>query len=134
MGVSFLKLWENMQAEDYQSNDKTQDFGDGPPLLDSGEDSKAMETIRAGINVNNTFWDDFMKVCNNAEGLGELLNVPPDQISAWPAKIRDNLDKVDQKDAGSDSKHKLVSTGDTEPIADQGEGPVTAPQSTNPTP
>ena len=126
---NFYDLWEKVDADGEEKL---------PPLLDSGDDSKAMEVVRIGMQVGKDFWDSFSKLCNNAEGLSELLGVREDQVSDWPAKIKENLDKVSQAD--TQSKNNLVSTGDGPPqMPDGGNGndamgPVTFPDATKPTP
>lgn len=94
--VSFRQLWENM------SSDKS-------PL-----DDEAMSAIRTGIGVRENFWDDFLLVVNNSEGLSKLLGVPAAEIGGWHAKVRHVLEKVKQADGMPDPKEKgkLLPTGD----------------------
>ena len=126
--INFYNFWETLNAEE----DKL------PPLLDSGDDSKAMEVIRIGENVSKNFWDNFMRLCNNAEGFSELLGVRADQISQWPAKIKESLDKIQQ--SNKQKKNNMVSTGKESPpqmlddTGNDGAGPVTFPDATKPTP
>ena len=47
--VSFRLLWENMHADEKDAEHI---------------DTKSMQAIRAGISINETFWDDFLQVCN----------------------------------------------------------------------
>jgi len=111
--------------------------GDGP-LLDSGEDSKAMELIRVGESMDPNFWEHFMKICNNSEGLADLLNISTSDISNWASRIRDALAKV-QKTDGEDRRNKMLQTGDgegEEPAADpdQEKSQLSYPNDTRPTP
>jgi hypothetical protein len=97
MTISFLKLWENMKQKD-------------------AEDTKAMQAIRMGNNISENFWEDFIRVCNNAEGLADLLDVRSDQVSGWSSKIKHNLEKIEKSDKfeKNDEKPKtsIIDTGD----------------------
>jgi hypothetical protein len=127
---SFYKLMNRMALES-----RTSEIGDeGPPLLTSGEDSKAIDVIRIGDNLDANFWQNFIKILNNTEGLAELLNVKTEQVAEWAGRIKDHLDKAKESE-NSDEKNTLVSTGDQEPLADpSGDvGPITTPNDTRPT-
>ena len=94
---SFQRLWENIQAQKEKSP----------------HDDRAMSAIRTGIGVREDFWDDFLLVVNNSEGLSQLLDVPVTRISGWHDKVKHALDKVRQADASPDPKDngKLLKTG-----------------------
>jgi hypothetical protein len=103
--LTFLKLWELMQSQD------------DSPLNSSGESSNAMHAIRAGMNLqgensNRSFWDDFLKLCNNTEGMSELLDVRPDQIAKWTTKIRNMVQQVENDDRNDIDKKQVLPTGD----------------------
>lgn len=110
--------------------------GDGP-LLDSGEDSKAMELIRVGLGLDPNFWDHFMKICNNPEGLADLLNISTSDISNWSSRVKDALTKV-QKTNDEEQRNKMIQTGDggDDPISDpdQEKQQLSYPSDTRPTP
>jgi hypothetical protein len=42
-------------------------------------DDKAMSAIRTGNGISDTFWDNFLQVINNSDGLSELLDVPAEK-------------------------------------------------------
>jgi hypothetical protein len=56
-------------------------------------DDTAISAIFSGINVAEDFWDNFLLVCNNKEGLAELLNVSPEKIASWSDRVQRYLDK-----------------------------------------
>ncbi len=88
--------------------------GDGnEPLLDTGEDTKSMEIIRNGLNLDKNFWENFIKICNN-EGIADLLNVKPYQISEWVPRIRLALKRVEESDR-QQKKDKMINTGNATP-------------------
>jgi len=111
--VSFNALWEaiNEQNADVATE----------PLLDTGEDSKAMRAIRVGLNLRNEgegdFWEDFIQVANNNDELANLLGVRPEDVATWPQKIQENLDKIRKKDGdqgqenGEKERNEMMPTG-----------------------
>ena len=95
MGISFYKLSEAMQEATENTSDR------------------AIDAVRSGMNIRPDFWDDFIQLCGNAEGLSELLDIPKHKISAWTPKIVTALDKVKQTDDGeaAHNKAKSIPTG-----------------------
>lgn len=96
--VSFQRLWENIETAKKEGSPK---------------DDRAMSAIRTGIGIRDEFWDDFLSVINNSEGLAALLDVPPLKIGTWHQRVKENLDKVRQADASPDVKDsgKMLKTG-----------------------
>lgn len=78
------------------------------PLMDSGEEGEILNVVRTGKDFRKEdetpFWDDFVNLCSNARGLAELLEINPEKIRSWPAKIREALDKLQKHDAESPSE------------------------------
>ncbi|MHA1949715.1 MAG: hypothetical protein ACW99G_06965 [Candidatus Thorarchaeota archaeon] len=115
--ATFLDILEAMRRE--------QD--EGGPLLDSGEETKAMEAIRNGMNIRKPecgdFWEDFISVSGNADAMADLLEVPKEKITSWGSKIRDLLEKVKQADGeesdSENSRSEMVPTGNQGMIGDQ---------------
>lgn len=146
MAISFLTVYNRMLAEaqemlpadaDKKFTHTVDSDGDGP-LLDSGEDSQAMELIRVGMGLDPNFWDNFMKICNNPEGLADLLNISTSDITNWSARVRDALAKVEKSD-DEDKRNKMLQTGDggnEGPIQDrdQEKQQLSYPSDTRPTP
>lgn len=99
---SFQKLWENIQAEKEK-----------PP-----QDDRAMSAIRTGIGIREEFWDDFLLVVNNSEGLSALLDIPAVKISGWHDKVKKVLEKVQQADSSPETKDngKLLKTGHSDEL------------------
>ena len=95
------------------------------PLMSSGEESRAMSVIRSGNDLRNDeetpFWNDFVNLCVNADGMSELFGVPPEQIRSWPDRIQEMLDKVQSHDAQSPSEQQ----NDTEVLPTGDNGAVT---------
>lgn len=118
MSLSFLEVWERMVIEDVELNqDPPLDGHD--PLMSSGQDSRAMQVVRAGMNLRNpddpAFWDDFMNLCSNSQGMAELLGVKESEIRTWSSKIRDiirQVEEMDQSNPEGENDQKVMSTGD----------------------
>ena len=117
--ASFLEILDAMRRE--------QD--EGGPLLDSGEETKAMEAIRNGMNVRKPecgdFWDDFISVSGNADAMADLLEVPKEKVTSWASKIRGLVEKIKdaddgEADADADSERSdMIPTGNNGPMGDQ---------------
>jgi hypothetical protein len=118
--LTFLKLWENMQSQE------------DSPLNASGESSLSMQAIRSGLELrgesNRTFWDDFLQLCNNGDGLSELLNVKPEQISLWSSRIRAMIEQVNREDDNQNaSKKNVLPTGDSHFSSSGEQSPTQSP-------
>jgi len=93
--MTFLEAWENIRSIKEQSDDA------------------AIEAIFTGINVVDNFWDNFILVCNNKDGMAALLNVSPEKIASWPPIIQNYLDKSkNHKNPESKEKTQIISTGE----------------------
>jgi len=76
-------------------------------------DARMVAAIRAGLNIDPNFWNDFLRLCNSP-ALPYLLGVNKSTISQWPAKIREYLTHVetmDSQDASRNKKANLITTG-----------------------
>jgi hypothetical protein len=93
----------------------------GPPKV-AQDDNKKIAAIKVGLNTRantkegSTFWDDFIKVCGDAESLSHLLGVSKFVIAGWSQQINKYLKMVQEEIAGDDAKkgkrHNMITTGD----------------------
>jgi DNA-binding transcriptional regulator YdaS (Cro superfamily) len=79
------------------------------PLMDSGEESKGLSVIRTGQSMHGedadgSFWEDFISLCGDTEGMAELLGVRPEQVNSWPSKIREAIQSVEKHDMQGENK------------------------------
>ena len=95
---SFAKILDQMEAEQ-------------EVVALESYDSRATAAIRAGQNINPHFWQDFMKVCNQADALAELLNVRKEIIASWPSRVQQKLQEVIHLDGNASTKTTLMKTG-----------------------
>jgi hypothetical protein len=109
MHLSFARMWEQIEKDRARS-----------PLMTSGEGGRAMAAVRAGKELHDDgetpFWDEFISLCSNAEGLSELLGVSPEKVRSWPSQIQEALNDLERhhaNDPGHEEKTELLPTGDT---------------------
>lgn len=109
MVVSFAQLWEQIEKDKMRRS----------PLMGSGEEERALTVVRVGKDMHEEgetpFWDEFISLCSNPDGLSELFGVSKEKIRSWPAKIREMLTKLDHHTAESPSekpKTEVIPTGD----------------------
>lgn len=109
-------------------------------LLDSGEDTEASQVIRAGQSLRSedcgSFWEDFIRLCNNSDSMSQLLNVSKHKVTGWPARIREQLDRVKDRDKDQPHRRKgMVTTGNEPTISPDGlDRQGASPADTRPTP
>lgn len=115
--ISFFDLWERMDS--------------ATPLMDSGEDTKALQVIRAGNSLHKkddrSFWEEFMELCANSQGMADLLNINSSIVTNWTSKIQELLkqvDNIDQTQGNPDEEKKVMPTGDN--------GAITMPNNSDP--
>lgn len=109
MKTSFLRLCELVQQQILTGE------GDAP-LQGSGAESRALQVVKSGLNIRQkqecgNFWDDFLQVMSNTEGVCELLDVRPDQVSKWNHKIRQLKDQAEAEGDG-EQKTEMLPTGE----------------------
>lgn len=146
MSHSFHKMWmlleRNVAPDEALGTDDGAE-GDKGALLTSGEESVALRAIRNGINLRKedcgSFWEDFIQVCGDAEGMSELLEVPKEKVTGWPSKVKEILSQVEKKDdqeSHDSERAEMISTGGNDgPTASQDERGITYnPPDMRPTP
>ena len=88
-------------------------------LLDNNEETASTKVVRNGMNLrlkdgDSSFWNDFINLCNDSIGMGELLGVKESQIRTWAHKIREeikNVTSLDQKNPELAKNSKVIQTG-----------------------
>ena len=135
--ASFYQLCAKLlEAETRQQEDPTNISGDegDTALLNSGIETKSMEVVRIGKNLDKNFWENFSRLCNNSDGLAELLDVDSQKVGSWSSKIHEVLKKVDSKDVNKKKNRLVKSTGNNVTIGNNEDGTITTPGDTNSTP
>ena len=122
-----LRMAEEENADDIRDREQEADDSalmgaETDPGTATGDDDngKALEAIRNGLNLLPDFWDDFLKVVNNSDGLASLLGVDAGQVTQWGEKVSNALKKIKDTDANQPEDerksviHTRSSTGETE--------------------
>ena len=86
-------LIESLRKKDFKNKDKQE---------------KIKEIISFGKNIREDFWDDFILLLNNAEGLAALLSVPEDVVATWHHEIKKNLKDKDSEVEIYKQKRKML--------------------------
>ena len=132
--VTFLDLWSRLQEVKTEFPGSEQEG----PLLDSGEESTSMRVIRTGLSFDGDFWENFKSLCNDADGLAELLEIPKEKITGWASKIDELIEKVQSKDGEADAEDKkseVIPTGNEPTAGPEGvDSNADGPAETRPTP
>lgn len=132
--VTFLDLWSRLQEVKTEFADSEQEG----PLLDSGEESTSMRVVRTGLSFDGDFWENFKSLCNDADGLAELLEIPQKKITGWASKIDELIEKVQSKDGeanAEDKKSEVIPTGNEPTAGPEGvDSNADGPAETRPTP
>ena len=92
-------------------------FGKFWDLLENNENSKSLNVIRSGNNIRSSecgdFWDDFANLCNNSEGMAELLDIPREKVTGWAGKISELRKEVESEDSNkTNKKHRVIKNGE----------------------
>lgn len=95
---SFQKLWENIKKNKINEN--------------SDIDEKSIDVIKSGLNIDESFWENFLLILNNGEGLANLLDVPYEKVITWNDKIKKALDQTkDNIETPEKKNDKIMKTG-----------------------
>lgn len=119
MTLSFCRVYEEMLKDRAQQS----------PLMDSGLETKALQIVRAGKELRgdeeSSFWDDFIQLLSNSEGVAELFGVSQEKVATWPHRIKLNLDQLDNQQQSSPEEEdtELVPTGDNGGVAATNQDP-----------
>tara|TARA_Y100000034_G_scaffold134066_1_gene201497 strand:+ start:4540 stop:4938 length:399 start_codon:yes stop_codon:yes gene_type:complete len=121
---SFQRLYEKLASSDLEGQRDGEQEAEDTSLMGANTDTstvtdtdpKALDAIRAGINLkeDESFWDDFIRIANNSEGLAALLDVRPDQVGQWGQKVQEALSKVkelDHREPDDAGKTEIMPTG-----------------------
>lgn len=80
---------------------------------DERDEEKALDVVRKGINLQRgkDFWDDFLRICGDSEGMAALLGVARDRITGLSGRVERLRSMVGDEDSVS-KKNKMIKTGD----------------------
>ena len=75
------------------------------------KDKKDHNVILTGLNVDENFWNNFLLVINNGQGLADLLGLSRSKILTWSKKIKDGLKEYENRDQKVLRNKKVIRTG-----------------------
>jgi len=80
---------------------------------DEIEEEKALKVVRKGMNLQTggDFWDDFLRLCGDSEGMAVLLGVARDRVTGLSGRIERFRGMVGDSDSASE-KDRMIKTGD----------------------
>jgi hypothetical protein len=77
------------------------------------DETKAIEVVMKGMNLQNDgdFWESFISLCGNADGMARLLDVPREKITAVAGRIGKFKEMISD-DSERTVKDRLIKTGE----------------------
>jgi hypothetical protein len=107
--LSFLSVIDRMSKKHFVYYENVDEIGQ----------DKATNVVRSGINLDQDFWDNFISILNNANGVAELFDVPREKVTNWASRIKEIINKINSEDneKAKGNKAEIVPTGN-EPLAD----------------
>lgn len=74
-------------------------------------EEKALRIVQKGMNLGEgDFWDDFLSLCGNTDGMSSLLGVPREKITGLSERINKLKSKAEETTVKK-KKDRLISTG-----------------------
>ena len=80
--------------------------------LDEEDNEKAMDVVRKGMNLDEDFWDGFLSLCGDSEGMSALIGASKENITGLGGRIRKMMSEIRRKDSDSGKRDKMIKTGD----------------------
>jgi hypothetical protein len=71
----------------------------------------ALSAITTGQNIADDFWNNFILVCNNKDGVASLLGVTTDKVATWQQKVQEALDNAKNAEPSTKVNRKIIDTG-----------------------
>jgi hypothetical protein len=79
---------------------------------DERDDEKALDVVRKGVNLqrSNDFWDDFLRLCGDSEGMAALLDVSRDRVTGLSGRVERLRGMVGDGESVA-KKDRVIKTG-----------------------
>jgi hypothetical protein len=80
---------------------------------DDRDDERAMEVVRKGMNLQrgNDFWEDFLRLCGDSEGMAALLGVARDRVTGLSGRVERLKGMVGDPDKKRSKRDRMIKTG-----------------------
>jgi hypothetical protein len=81
---------------------------------DDGDDERAMEVVRKGMNLQrgNDFWEDFLRLCGDSEGMAALLGVARDRVTGLSGRVERLKGMVGEPSKKTRKRDRMIKTGE----------------------
>jgi hypothetical protein len=82
---------------------------------ESEDEEKAIEVVRKGMNLQrgNDFWEDFLRLCGDSEGMSALLGVARDRVTGLSGRVERLKGMVGEPSKKTRKRDRMIKTGDT---------------------
>lgn len=81
---------------------------------DDRDDERALEVVRKGVNLQrgNDFWEDFLRLCGDSEGMAALLGVARDRVTGLSGRVERLRGMVGDQERKKGKRDRMIKTGD----------------------
>jgi hypothetical protein len=81
---------------------------------DEESKKKAIEVVRKGMNLggDRDFWDDFLSLCGNVEGMSALLGAPREMVTSLGGRIGEMREEIGESSKETSKRDRMIKTGD----------------------
>lgn len=80
---------------------------------DDGDDERALNVVRKGIDLQRggDFWEDFLRLCGDSEGMAALLGVARDKVTGLSGRIERLRGVVGNPKKKKGKRDRMIKTG-----------------------
>lgn len=80
---------------------------------DDRDDERALNLVRKGIDLQrgNDFWEDFLRLCGDSEGMAALLGVARDRVTGLSSRIERLRGMVGESGKKRGKRDRMIKTG-----------------------
>lgn len=80
---------------------------------DDRDDERALNLVRKGIDLQRggDFWEDFLRLCGDSEGMASLLGVARDRVTGLSGRIERLRGVVGDTKKKKGKRDRMIKTG-----------------------
>lgn len=80
---------------------------------DDRDDERALEVVRKGVNLQrgNDFWEDFLRLCGDSEGMAALLGVARDRVTGLSGRVERLRGMIGESERKRGKRDRMIKTG-----------------------
>lgn len=77
------------------------------------DEERALEVVRKGVNLQrgNDFWEDFLRLCGDSEGMAALLGVARDRVTGLSGRVERLRGMVGDPERKKGKRDRMIKTG-----------------------